>query len=129
MAFSCWSPRVTMMTAATVGTSAVATSVLDLAGNQFDRAAIACQVVFSATVGANTTVSFYGGLDGDVISAIALGSLTYTAASSATVIQHTVIEKQPYLRVVVSNGDVTSAINAQVLAVCHYEHNQRRVTS
>lgn len=129
MAFSCWSPRVTMMTAATVGTSAVATSVLDLAGNQFDRAAIACRVVFSATVGANTTVSFYGGLDGDVISTVSLGALTYTAASSATVIQQTLISGQPYLQAVVANADTANAVNAEIIVLGHYEHHQRRVTA
>lgn len=129
MAYSCWSPKLTMMTAATVGTSAVATSVLDLAANQFDRVAVSCRVKFGATVADNTTLTLYGGLDPDVISTVALGTLIYTKASSATVIQQTLISGQPYLQAVVANADTANAVNAEIVVLGHYEHHQRRVTA
>jgi len=129
MPLTFWDSPITLFAAASVATGATATGNCDLADKQYDKLCVAVRVVFSATVDGDTTVSFYDGANaGAIISSVPFGTVTFTAATSATVQQSTLIDRgHPYLRVVAANADTAEPVNVQILAQGHFEANLNRM--
>lgn len=116
-----WGPLTTLGTAA-IGASASATLTFNLEAENYDSAILGLQVVFSATVGANTTFDLYRGLSGgDFIDLVSAGQLVATAVTSGTAMLTTLINGYPYVQIVAANGDATSAVDITVVAQGHFE--------
>ncbi len=129
MPITYWDPKITLYPSADIGHGGLATGNLDLADKRYDKVAVAVQVGFSAAVDDNTVVTFYDGMDGgNVIDTVGFGALTFTAATSATVLQSTLIDRgHPYLQVVAINHDSAATVNVEIVAQGHYDGEERRM--
>ena len=122
----CWGPLVTV-TSAALGASGRATLNFDLEAENYDAAAIAMRVVFSATVAGNTPLDVYRGLgNGSVIDLVSTGQLVATAVTAGTAMVTTLINEYPYCRMVVANADSAATVDVAVYAQGHYEADFER---